>query len=179
MDYFSSTDDGTNKTFASQNPNGAISGLVNVDPKLRMTMYYIRHNDTGIGRPNYLTVDVEVGSDLIPEEYFEMQYYGGENDELHPFAPRRNNQQHSNARQRVTEETNNEESSDINIGRIINDQLGYNDYGRHHGGGTIPHRNEVPDWYQQVANVFDQLKKKEIDRLPFFYPYYCCLLFLD
>ena len=162
MDYFSSTDDGTNKTFASQNPNGAISGLVNVDPKLRMTMYYIHHNDTGIGRPNYLTVDVEVGSDLIPEEYFEMQYYGGENDELHPFAPRRNNQKHSNARQRVTEETNHEESGDINIGRILNDQLGYNDYGHHHSGGNIPHRNDVPDWYQQVANVFDLLKKKKL-----------------
>ena len=162
MDYFSSTDDGTNKTFASQNPNGAISGLVNVDPKLRMTMYYIRHNDTGMGRPNYLTVDVEVGSDLIPEEYFEMQYYGGENDELHPFAPRRNNQQQSNARQRVTEETNHEESGDINIGRIINDQLGYNDYGHHHSGGNIPHCNDVPDWYQQVANVFDQFKKKKL-----------------
>jgi hypothetical protein len=162
MDYFSSTDDGTNKTFASQNPNGAISGLVNVDPQLRMTMYYIRHNDTGMGRPNYLTVDVEVGSDLIPEEYFEMQYYGGENDELHPFAPRRNNQQQSKARQRVNEETSHEESGDINIGRIINDQLGYNDYIRHHGGGTIPHRNDVPDWYQQVANVFDQLKKKKL-----------------
>lgn len=87
MDYFSSTDDGTNKKFASQNPNGAISGLVNVDPKLRLTMYYIRHNDTGLGRPNYQTVDVEVGSDLIPEKYFEMQYYGGENDELHPYSP--------------------------------------------------------------------------------------------
>lgn len=162
MDYFSSTDDGTNKTFASQNPNGAISGLVNVDPKLRMTMYYIRHNDTGMGRPNYLTVDVEVGSDLIPEEYFEMQYYGGENDELHPFAPRRNNQQNTNARQSVTEETNQDGSADINIGRIINDQLGYNDYGDQHSGGNFPHRNDVPDWYQQVANVFDQLKKKKL-----------------
>ena len=87
MDYFSSTDDGTNKTFASQNPNGAISGLVNVDPKLRMTMYYIRHNDTGIGRPNYLIVAVEVGSELIPEEYLELRYYAGENDNLHPCIP--------------------------------------------------------------------------------------------
>ena len=162
MDHFSSTDDGTNKTFASRNPNGAISGLVNVDPKLRMTMYYINHNDTGMGRPNYQTVDVEVGSDLIPEEYFEMQYYGGENDELHPFAPRRNNQQQSNARHRVTEETSYEESGDINIGRIINDQLGYNDYGRHHDGGNIPHRNDIPDLYQLVADVLNQLKKKKL-----------------
>jgi len=87
MDYFSSTDDSTNKTFASRNPKGAISGLVNVDPKLRMTMYYINHNDTGIGKPNYQTVNVEVGSDLIPEEYFELKYYGGGNDNLHPCIP--------------------------------------------------------------------------------------------
>ena len=80
MDYFSSTDDSTNKTFASLNPNGAISGLVNVDPKLRMTMYYIRHNDTGLGKPN--PVDVEVGSDLIPEEYFEMQRMGMPTEEI-------------------------------------------------------------------------------------------------
>ena len=162
MDHFSSTDDGTNLTFASQNPNGAISGLVNVDPQLRMTMYYIRHDDTGMGRPNYHTVDVEVGSDLIPEEYFEMQYYGGENDNLHPYAPRRNSQRQGNARQHMTGGINNDESGDINIGRIINDQLGYNNYGHHQRGGNIPHRNDVPDWYQQVANVFDQLKKKKL-----------------
>lgn len=161
MNYFSSTDDGTNKTFASQNPNGAISGLINVDPQLRMTMYYIRHDDTGMGRPNYQTVDVEVGSDLIPEEYFEMQYYGGENDELHPYAPRRNNQRRGNFGQSVTEESNNEDSGDINIGRIINDQLGYNNYDPRQERG-IPYRNDVPDWYQQVANVFDQLKKKKL-----------------
>lgn len=156
MDYFSSTDDSTNKTFASLNPNGAISGLVNVDPKLRMTMYYIRHNDTGLGKPN--PVDVEVGSDLIPEEYFEMQYYGGENDELHPFAPRRTNLKLSNAHQHVTEETSHNESGDINIGRIINNQLGNNDY----RGGNISNQNDVPDWYWQVVNVFDQLKKKKV-----------------
>ena len=161
MDHFSSTDDGTNLTFASQNPNGAISGLVNVDPQLRMTMYYIQHDDTGMRRPNYQTVDVEVGSDLIPEEYFEMQYYGGENDELHPYAPRRNNQRQGNTGQRVIVDPNNEESRDISIGRIINDQLGYNNYGPRQGRGT-PHRNDIPDWYQQVANVFDQLKKKKL-----------------
>lgn len=161
MDYFSSTDDGTNKTFASQNPSGAISGLINVDPRLRMTMYYIRHDDTGMGRPNYHTVDVEVGSDLIPEEYFEMQYYGGENNELHPYAPRRDNQRQGNTGQNVTEETNNKETGDINIGRIINDQLGYNNYGRDQGMG-VPHRNDVPDWFLQVANIFDQFKKKKL-----------------
>ena len=161
FEHFSSTDDGTNKTFASQNYNGAISGLVHVDPQFRLNMYYIGHEHVGVGRPNYQTVDFEVGSELIPEEYFEMRYYGGENVELHPYAPRRNNQRQDNTDRRDTENSNNEESGDINIGRIINDQLGYNNY-RSRQGSSIPHRNDVPDWYQQVANVFDQLKKKKL-----------------
>lgn len=133
MDFFSSTDDGTNKAFASQNPNGAISGLVNVDPKLRMTMYYIRHNDNGVGRPNYLTVDVEVGSDLIPEEYFEMQYYSGENSDLHPLAPRRNSQREGEARRSVrTEEST-----------------------------VIHYQHQVSDWLQQAKHVFNKLNKKK------------------
>ena len=60
------------------------------------------------------------------EEYFEMRYYGGEHDELHPYAPTRNNQRQGNTDQRVTENSNKEESGDINIDRIINNQLGYN-----------------------------------------------------
>lgn len=161
MDYFSSTDDVTNKTFASQNPNGAISGLVNVDPKLRMTMYYIRHTETGMGRPNYQAVDVEVGSDLIPEEYFEMQYYGGEKDDLHPFAPRRS-QRHGVTNQYEKNDSDREENGGINIGRILDDQLGYNDHEYHHGERTNLHCNEVPDWFQQIATVFDRLKKKKL-----------------
>lgn len=161
FEHFSSTDDGTNKTFASQNYNGAISGLVHVDPQFRLNMYYISHEEVRTGRPNYQAVDFEVGSELIPEEYFEMRYYGGEHDELHPYAPTRNNQRQGNTDQRVTENSNKEESGDINIDRIINNQLGYNNYGSRQGRG-IPHRNDVPDWYQQVANVFDQLKKKKL-----------------
>lgn len=98
MDHFSGTDDGTNSTFAVQNPHGVISGLVNVDPQLRMTMYYLAHNDArGFGRPNYRRVDVEVGSDLIPEEYFKLRYYHGEERDLHPYAP-----QISGQRERVS-----------------------------------------------------------------------------
>lgn len=40
MDVFSHTDDGTNSTFARQNPAGVISGLVNIDPDFRITMYH-------------------------------------------------------------------------------------------------------------------------------------------
>ena len=92
MDHFSGTDDGTNSSFAAQNPHGVISGLINVDPQLRMTMYYLAHSDARTyGRPNYQRVDVEVGSDLIPEEYFKLRYYQGEERDLHPYAPHRTN----------------------------------------------------------------------------------------
>lgn len=85
MDVFSSTDDGTNDTFARQNPAGVISGLVNIDPKFRVTMYHLEHHSQRIiGRPEYEVVDVEVGDDVIPGEYFELRYYDGDNSELHP-----------------------------------------------------------------------------------------------
>lgn len=69
MDVFSGTDDGTNKVFASLRPSGAISGLVNVDPNFRLTM---RHVSTPL---HYEIVDVEVGDDLIPEEYFKLRHF--------------------------------------------------------------------------------------------------------
>ena len=79
MDVFSSTDDGTNATFARQNPAGVISGLVNIDPQFRLTMYHLDSPAHRLmGRPNYDVVEVEVGDDIIPEEYFELRYYDGE-----------------------------------------------------------------------------------------------------
>lgn len=85
MDYFSSTDDVTNSEFASRNPYGVISGLVNIDPSFRLTMYHLDHNN-GV-RPRhiaYSTVDVEVGDDLIPEKFFALRYIDEERSELHP-----------------------------------------------------------------------------------------------
>lgn len=69
MDYFSGTDDGTNAKFAAISPCGAISGLVNVDPKFRLTM---RHVSSPL---QYDLVDFEVGDDIIPESYFELKHY--------------------------------------------------------------------------------------------------------
>ncbi len=85
MDYFSSTDDGTNSEFASKNPYGVISGLVNIDPSFRLTMYHLDHNN-GVRPRNiaYTTVDVEVGDDLIPEKFFALRYVDEERSELHP-----------------------------------------------------------------------------------------------
>jgi len=91
MDYFSSTDDGTNSEFASKNPYGVISGLVNIDPAFRLTMYHLDHND-GVRPRNiaYTNVDVEVGDDLIPERFFELRYVDNERSELHPTPTHKN-----------------------------------------------------------------------------------------
>jgi len=96
MDVFSGTDDVTNKKFAAQNPKGTISGLVNVDPQLRMTMYHLAHNAINTsGRPPYQKVEVEVMSMVdIPEAYRKLRFYDGTEKALHPYAPqkRRNSQ---------------------------------------------------------------------------------------
>lgn len=76
MDVFSGTDDGTNLTFARMNPNGAISGLVNIDPAFRFTL---RHVSAPL---HYEIVEFEVGDDLIPEEFFELRQYPAKG--LHP-----------------------------------------------------------------------------------------------
>lgn len=91
MDFFSSTDDGTNSEFASRNPYGVISGLVNIDPAFRLTMYHLDHNPGTRSRNlNYSTVEVEVGDDLIPEEFFELRYVDRAHSELHPKPVRAN-----------------------------------------------------------------------------------------
>ena len=90
MDFFSATDNQTNATFAAQNPYGVISGLVNIDPKFRLTMYYMG-NPTRIAVgtcSQYEKIPIEVGDDIIPEKYFELRYYDGEEDNLHPSVDR-------------------------------------------------------------------------------------------
>ncbi len=137
MDHFSGTDDGTNSSFAAQNPHGVISGLINVDPQLRMTMYYLAHSDARTyGRPNYQRVDVEVGSDLIPEEYFKLRYYQGEERDLHPYAPQRTNRPVRNPQQIYNapaqeQQTSQEKASDEHIdgNSIVIEQLGRNSRG--------------------------------------------------
>jgi hypothetical protein len=84
MDTFSGTDDGTNRTFARLHPKGAISGLVNIDPRFRLTMYHCSNP------LRYTKVDVEVGDDLIPEEYFNLKYYDEEKGQ-NPYPPEKKN----------------------------------------------------------------------------------------
>lgn len=67
FDSFSSTDDGTNREYASLRPEGAISGLVNIDPRFRITMYHV-------GSPlTYRKVKVEVGDDQIPPRLLQLR----------------------------------------------------------------------------------------------------------
>lgn len=138
MDVFSHTDDGTNSTFARQNPAGVISGLVNIDPDFRITMYHLDHTSgRSLGRPDYSVVDVEVGDDIIPEEYFELRYFDGSESNLHPsvtqctcnFQPR----------QIATEQENliyggnlSEENAGLDIKNTISRQLSPEDNSNNH-----------------------------------------------
>ena len=87
MDVFSQTDDDTNRKFADLSDHGTISGLVNVDPDFRITMYHLDHEDRPlqtVERPQYTKVKIEVGDDIIPEHYFELKYCNSNKIELHP-----------------------------------------------------------------------------------------------
>lgn len=119
MDYFSSTDDGTNSEFASKNPYGVISGLVNIDPSFRLTMYHLDHNN-GVRPRNiaYSTVDVEVGDDLIPEKFFALRYVDKERRDLHP-TPTHTNTRVSQTRSVPKSPRNG--SDDENTGQTISE----------------------------------------------------------
>ena len=67
FDQFSSTDDGTNAKYASMRKEGAISGLVNIDPNFRFTMYHV-------AQPcRYKKITYEVGDDLIPDIFLKFK----------------------------------------------------------------------------------------------------------
>lgn len=111
MDYFSSTDDGTNATFASQNPKGVISGLVNIDPNFRLTMYHMPRMSASArsNRPAYENISIEVGDDIIPEEYFELKYYDGESSNLHPTVSRQSTNMHRRVNSATTRNNTNQQ----------------------------------------------------------------------
>ena len=67
FDIFSSTDDGTNIKFANMRPDGAISGLVNIDPEFRFTMYHVNN------KCEYKKINYQVGDNFIPEEYMKLK----------------------------------------------------------------------------------------------------------
>lgn len=86
MDVFSNTDDVTNTTFASQNVKGVISGLVNIDPRFRLTMYHLDYTNKEIlGRPSYNKVEVVVGDDVIPSDFFKLRFINSTDSDIHPI----------------------------------------------------------------------------------------------
>lgn len=95
FNQFSHTDDETNRKFAKDTPCGAISGLVNCDPQLRLTMYHV---DKDV---NYTQIDwiVDDGS-IIPEEYLKLRYETSDNL---PFPDLIVNQQTENPQMPFTE----------------------------------------------------------------------------
>ncbi len=85
MDYFSPTDDVTNSDFASRNPYGVISGLVNIDPAFRLTLYHLpAGTDDSAAHGKYSMTAVEVGDDIIPEKYFKLRYIDRNHRNLTP-----------------------------------------------------------------------------------------------
>ena len=67
FDVFSSTDNGTNSKYAKMRVEGAISALVNVDPRFRLTMYHVA------SPCKYNKITYVVGNDLIPEKYLRLK----------------------------------------------------------------------------------------------------------
>lgn len=68
MDVFSTTDDDTNMMFARANPMGAISGLINYDPRMRLTMYHVD------SQCRYTQTDWSVDDEIIPKNLLELRF---------------------------------------------------------------------------------------------------------
>ena len=161
MDVFSSTDDGTNTTFAQQNPSGVISGLVNIDPKFRLTMYHMDNPRNVVrqhNRPNYERVEIEVGDDIIPEEYFQLKYYDGEDSNLNPFVERSHTRMSRSVRTDGTGQRHaNEEPLDIC--NTIEDNL------NRENSNSFEPQNENPSWINDYKKIWEILKKNKIVNL--------------
>ena len=67
MDVFSRTDDGTNSKYAAMRPQGAISALVNIDPRFRLTMYHVEQPC------RYHKIPFEVGDSLLPPHLLRLK----------------------------------------------------------------------------------------------------------
>lgn len=159
MDVFSSTDDGTNTTFALQNPSGVISGLVNIDPQFRLTMYHMENPRNEVHqyiRPNYERIEIEVGDDIIPEEYFQLKYYDGEGSNLNPFVDRSHTRMSRSVRTKGTNHRTNDEPLDIRNtiqGNLNRENEGY-----------VELQDGNPSWMNDLARIWNILKKNKIMR---------------
>lgn len=147
MDVFSSTDDGTNTTFALQSPSGVISGLVNIDPQFRLTMYHMdnpREVMRQYARPIYERIEIEVGDDIIPEEYFKLRYYDGEGSNLNPFVDRSHTRTTRSVRTEGVGRNATNEDANLDDKRYVEPQ------------------NEIPLWIRDLAKMWGILKRHKI-----------------
>lgn len=158
MDVFSSTDNGTNTTFALQNPNGVISGLVNIDPQFRLTMYHMenpRRTPHQYNRPYYERIEVEVGDDIIPNEYFELKYYNGDDSCLNPMVEPIQNRESRSVK------------TENSVHHIINEVLdgfSVDKQGREPGEieNDVTKPVESPTWMNDLIQFWNILKRHKI-----------------
>ncbi|WP_080797853.1 Mov34/MPN/PAD-1 family protein [Arabiibacter massiliensis] len=63
FDQFSSTDDGTNASYAQLNDVGAVSALVNIDPSFRLTVYHVTLDPLRYRKVRYAVLERENDED--------------------------------------------------------------------------------------------------------------------
>lgn len=145
MDVFSGTDDETNSRLARSH-DGIISGLVNVDPNFRMTMRYVLNNGNNgysvTGKPHYKIVDIEVGTDLIPDDFLKLKYCNGINSNLNPEVDQVNSDY--------------EKTKPLDIRNTIQGNL------NREGENYVEVQDETPSWINDLAKIWNILKKNKI-----------------
>lgn len=142
MDVFSGTDDETNSRLARSH-DGIISGLVNVDPNFRMTMRYVLNNGYSVtGKPHYKIVDIEVGTDLIPDDFLKLKYCNGINSNLNPEVDQVNSDY--------------EKTKPLDIRNTIQGNL------NREGENYVEVQDETPSWMNDLTKIWNILKKHKI-----------------
>ena len=123
MDTFSSTDDETNLKFARANQLGAISGLINWDTKMRLTMYHVDD------RCHYTKIDWSVDDDIIPDNLLELRF-----TDLADFPELGRNTNAitstNSSTQGNIEKRNHSEPTEITDGNCLNETLNSNTLGK-------------------------------------------------
>ena len=72
LDTFSFVDHGTNKDYVRICHGSALSGLINIDPHFRMTLYHVSHEPQR-SVPVYAPVAYQVSDESIPRQYLKRR----------------------------------------------------------------------------------------------------------
>ena len=126
--------------------------------QFRLTMYHMENPRNVVRqytRPNYERIDVEVGDDIIPEEYFQLKYYDGEGSNLNPFVERSHTRMSRSVRTEGTgHRTINEDPLDIR--NTIQGNLNREDE------NYVEAQDETPSWMNDLTKIWNILKKNKI-----------------